>query len=119
MATKGRPPKYDEARLEEVTNYCLLGATDEELAVFLDISVATLYRYKAKYPAFCEAIKAGKEKADAQVVASLHGQALDGNTTAAIFWLKNRRSQHWRDKVDHQHSGNVTLGITEDEADGI
>lgn len=30
------------------------------------------------------------------------------DTTAAIFWLKNRRPDLWRDKQDVEHSGNVT-----------
>ena len=27
------------------------------------------------------------------------------DTTAAIFWLKNRRSKEWRDKVQQELSG--------------
>ncbi|KQU22393.1 transposase [Bacillus sp. Leaf75] len=30
------------------------------------------------------------------------------DTTAQIFWLKNRRPDKWRDKQDVEHSGNVT-----------
>jgi hypothetical protein len=38
------------------------------------------------------------------------------DSTAAIFWLKNRRPDLWRDKQEVEHSGNVTLRIDEDEA---
>lgn len=31
------------------------------------------------------------------------------DTTAQIFWLKNRKPQQWRDKQDVEHSGNVTV----------
>jgi len=31
------------------------------------------------------------------------------DTTAQIFWLKNRQPEQWRDKHDHQHSGDVTI----------
>ncbi|AJA50073.1 hypothetical protein CPAST_c40440 [Clostridium pasteurianum DSM 525 = ATCC 6013] len=31
------------------------------------------------------------------------------DTTAQIFWLKNRKQQQWRDKQELQHSGNVTI----------
>jgi hypothetical protein len=31
------------------------------------------------------------------------------DTTAQIFWLKNRKPKQWRDKQDVEHSGNVTL----------
>lgn len=30
------------------------------------------------------------------------------DTTAAIFWLKNRQPDKWRDKQDIEHSGGVT-----------
>ena len=32
-------------------------------------------------------------------------------TAAAIFWLKNRRSDKWRDKQDIEHSGGVTTSV--------
>jgi hypothetical protein len=31
------------------------------------------------------------------------------DTTAAIFWLKNRRREEWRDKQEVEHSGNVRV----------
>lgn len=33
------------------------------------------------------------------------------DTTACIFWLKNRQPRNWRDKVEQEHSGNVGLSI--------
>lgn len=29
------------------------------------------------------------------------------DTTAQIFWLKNRKPEEWRDKKDIEHSGNI------------
>lgn len=29
------------------------------------------------------------------------------DTTAQIFWLKNRKPQQWRDRHDIEHSGNI------------
>lgn len=42
------------------------------------------------------------------------------DTTAQIFWLKNRKPEEWRDKQVIEHNGNVKLnnpfnGLTEDE----
>ena len=34
------------------------------------------------------------------------------DTTAMIFWLKNRKKGEWRDRMDHEHSGEVTTRIT-------
>lgn len=39
-------------------------------------------------------------------------------TTALIFWLKNRKPKVWRDKQELEHSGNVNNpfeGLTTDE----
>ena len=49
---------------EHAHNYCLLGALDEDLARFFRISVATLNKWKKKYPSFEESIRVGKELAD-------------------------------------------------------
>lgn len=32
---------------------------------------------------------------------------IPGDTTAQIFWLKNRRPRQWRDKQEIEHSGNI------------
>ena len=44
-----------------------------------------------------EALKRGKAASDDRVEESLYRNALAGNTTAQIFWLKNRRPDRWRD----------------------
>jgi hypothetical protein len=33
------------------------------------------------------------------------------DTTAQIFWLKNRKPKEWRDRQEHEHSGNVGVNI--------
>lgn len=71
----GRPTKYDPANNEIVTNYCLMGATDTELATFLDVCEATINNWKKDYPEFLESIKKGKELADARVAGSMYKKA--------------------------------------------
>ncbi len=39
------------------------------------------------------------------------------DTTACIFWLKNRRKDDWRDKQEHEHTGNMTVNIVGADAD--
>ena len=122
----GRPTKYKSAFNKQAEKFCKLGATDEELADFLDIDVSNLNRWKIKYPAFRASIKKGKELADAEVAEKLFKRAtgyscpdvdikvVDGlivqtklvkhyppDTPAAIFWLKNRQKRKWRDKIEH------------------
>ena len=134
MPTKrkvGRPTDYKEEYGEQVYKLCLLGATDKDLADFFEVDEATVNRWKLKHPEFCESIKKGKKTADANVGHSLYQRATgydDVNaihisnfqgiitetpivkhyppdTTAQIFWLKNRDKPNWRDKQDHEVTG--------------
>ena len=75
---------------------CLLGATDLQLADFFGICEKTLNNWKGQDPEFLQSVKAGKVEADAAVAASLYERAIGGDTTAMIFWLKNRRSGRYR-----------------------
>ena len=100
------------------------GLTDEQIAARIGITTSTLYNWKNKYSEFSEALKRGKEVVDMEVENALLKRALgyeyqeerievsekDGkriiqtikhvvpDTTAQIYWLKNRRPDKWRDK---------------------
>lgn len=132
----GRPTDYKPEFAEQAAKLCLLGATDNELADFFKVHRATIYRWKHDHPEFCGAIVAGKESADERVERALYHKAIgytfesekvfqyEGqiirapivehvppSDTAAIFWLKNRRSGTWRDKQEH--------GITDKEGNDV
>ena len=134
MAKVGRPSKFDSAKCEQAEKLCKLGATDVELADFFGVSVSTLNNWKIEFPEFLESLKAGKAIADAEVASKLfrrasgyehpeiHITAYQGevtltpitkvyppDTTAAIFWLKNRRPDLWRDRVEHTGSNGADL----------
>ena len=74
------------------------GLTDEQIAENIGITATTLYEWKNRFPEISEALKKGKEVVDYQVENALLNKALGGDTTAQIFWLKNRRPDKWRDK---------------------
>lgn len=93
----GRPSKFTDELVEQTREMALNGNTDEEIAAALDVSRSTLALWKAKHPEFSDALKAWKGEADDAVEQSLYRKALSGDTTACIFWLKNRRSDAWRD----------------------
>ena len=88
-------------------SYAREGLTDEEIAEKLGITVRTLYRWekysvtdvdgKITHP-IKEALKKGKELPDRKVENALLSKALNGDVTAMIFWLKNRRPDRWSDK---------------------
>ena len=55
---------------------------------------------------------------DFEVENALYKSAIGGNVTAQIFWLKNRRKQQWRDKVEYEDSGNKN-GVIEDLVEAL
>ena len=75
------------------------GLTDAQIAHNCGISVKTLYEWKNKYSEISDALKKGKEFVDYEVENALLKRAKQGDVTAQIFWLKNRRPEKWRDKV--------------------
>lgn len=127
----GRPSEYDPAYVTKVLEMAERGATDVEIADYFDVSVRTLYRWKAEHEDFRQALKIAKDVADERVERSLYQRALgfeceavkifcskDGevtkvpyreivapDTTACIFWLKNRKREEWRDKVETEVTG--------------
>lgn len=126
------------------------GLTDEQLAEKMNIGVRTLYEWKIRYPQISQTLKKGKEIVDIQVENALLKRALgydfqeekieksdkDGvkitqtlkhippDTTAQIFWLKNRRPDKWRDKPreaaeeDGDGSGVVVLAPIQEQEGG-
>jgi DNA-binding XRE family transcriptional regulator len=105
----GRPSSYKKEYAELAKNYCLLGATDADLAEFLGTTRQTMDKWKKDYPEFAEAVTGGKERADSLVARSLYNKAVGGDTTACIFWLKNRQKHAWRDRHEIDHSGKVAV----------
>jgi len=105
--------KRDQLNLEKVEVIASMGLTDEQIAVILGISPRTLNYWK-KDPAFLQSLKRGKLKADFRVIQSLYHKAIGyeavdkkgsriqvpGDTTAMIFWLKNRQADKWRDRQE-------------------
>ena len=74
------------------------GLTDEQIAHNMKITKSTLYDWKNKFADISTALKETKEIVDQQVVNALYQKAMAGDTTAMIFWLKNRRTREWRDR---------------------
>jgi hypothetical protein len=123
MSTIGRPTSYHPEFCELACNYCLLGATNEELAGFFDVAPRTIDNWIARIPEFAAAVLEGRAVADSRVAAALYQRAVgydskDQRTVlwrgeertltktvhhppdirACIFWLRNRRRQDWSDR---------------------
>lgn len=76
------------------------GLTDKQIAKNIGIAESTLNEWKKKYSEFSKSLKKGKEVVDFEVENALLKNALKGDTTAQIFWLKNRKAMQWRDSRD-------------------
>lgn len=136
MAKIGRPSDYKPEYAKQAAKLAQLGATDAQLADFFEVTVRTIHNWKNTQAEFFHSLKTGKEEADARVERSLFQRAtgyeqdsvkifmpsgasepvyapfrevVGPDTTACIFWLKNRKSAEWRDKQDHEHSGEVEV----------
>lgn len=96
---KGKYEKWlEDENLKLIEGWARDGLTDEQIAHNMGITVSTLYEWKKKYTKISESLKKGKEVIDFEVENALLQSALAGNTTAQIFWLKNRRPDKWREK---------------------
>lgn len=88
------------------------GLTDEQIAHSMNIAYSTFRVWRDKYPAISAALKTSKEIVDYEVENALLNNALGGDTTAQIFWLKNRRPDKWRDKPrENGQAGDSECGV--------
>ena len=109
--------KYEEWLTEEglvlIGGWARDGLTDEQIASNMGIAVSTLYIWKKEHLEISETLKKVKEVVDYEVENALHKSALEGNVTAQIFWLKNRKPDKWRDKQDIKIDGESKVMIVD------
>lgn len=120
----GRKSLFKPEYVQMAKRIALLGATDAELGGVFSVSLSTIEDWKRTHVEFRNALKEGKTIADSEVANRLYRRALgyshkavkifctkEGDiveapftqhyapdTTACIFWLKNRRPDQWRDR---------------------
>ena len=136
--------KYDywisKEGLTEIEGMARDGLTDKQMAHNIGIAESTLNEWKNRFPEFKESLKRGKEVVDREVENALLKTALGfyyteeqvtnsggvvttkkyakPNTTAQIFWLKNRKQVEWRDKQEiEQTNRNIDIVVGEWEDD--
>jgi hypothetical protein len=124
MARPGRPTLYKPDNAELARKFCLLGATNDDLAGCFEVARRTIDDWIATIPDFADGVKQGRDIADAAVVQKLYARATgcslevekvflfrgepktatytvhySPDTQACMFWLRNRRRQHWLEKA--------------------
>lgn len=141
----GRPTKWKDEFVDLAFKFCLMGATDQNLAEFLEVNEDTIYEWKNIYPEFSDSIYRGRHKADAEIAHSMYHRAkgyshpeddirtvsvgggrsdivitptvkhYPPDTAAASLWLRNRQGKLWRDKQEVEHSGGLTIDKLPDD----
>jgi hypothetical protein len=126
----GRPTKYKDNIPDRAYRLCLLGLTNEELALAFDVNVDTIHEWRKVHPAFSDALRRGRRDADAGVAVSLYRRAIgyshpdtkifmtkEGPVTvpitkhyppdvkAAIYWLTVRQKERWQASLTMEHTG--------------
>ena len=138
--TKFRPDRHPMI----IQALASVGKNRDEIAALMEISRDTLYSWQKRWPEVKAALEHGAVEANAEIVASLFKRATgyeyeetrtaiikrpDGtqetrvekvkkfvapDTTALIFWLKNRLPDQFKDVNDMRHSGAVKVEHEED-----
>lgn len=132
----GRKSKFDSRFPLMAAKLAAEGKNNKEIAEFFGVSESTFYRWLEANTEFWESLKGAKDEADELVIASLFKRAVgftvpetkvfmskDGkivthemmkhyapDTTAAIFWLKNRKRDAWGEGAEGDTNVNITLG---------
>lgn len=138
----GRPTKYKKEFDVQAAKLCKKGFIDTEIADFFDVTEKTLNNWKHSHPSFLQSLKESKRFSDDAVEMALYDRAIGyeydevkeerseqgmkktvttkriQDNTAAIFWLKNRRPEQWRDRVEHDNVQDINITI-DHEAFGI
>ncbi|MGY8962539.1 MAG: helix-turn-helix domain-containing protein [Rhodospirillales bacterium] len=94
-----------EADPDKVEALAAQGLTVEQIAGTLGMSRSTLYERMGSESDVLDAIKRGRAKGVATVSNALFQSAKGGNTTAQIFYLKNRSPADWADRKAIEHTG--------------
>lgn len=104
-----------------IRGWCLDGLIDKQIYKNMGVSRTTFYKWKSENSEFADLLKRGKEIADREVENALFKSATGfigpddkyypPNTTAQIFWLKNRKKDDWKDK--REQDVNVSTPISD------
>ena len=138
----GRPTKLTKEIKRQIEILAKKGFTDAEMADVVGVTEQTVNSWKIKDTSFFESLKDWKLIADSDVEKSLYQRATGyehsedkifndngeplivptikrypPDTTAGIFWLKNRKPKEWRDKTEVDQNTKMTVNISKEDAE--
>jgi len=93
----------------EIERLAGMGLNERQICASLGINPSTLTR-KKHIKSIKNALEKGRAKAIAQVSSKLFDNALEGKETSAIFFLKNRDPDNWKDRniLETNHTINLS-----------
>lgn len=93
-------PKFEitDQIIKDAETFAEKGLTLEQIAHCLGISYQTLNEKKKEFADFSDAIKRGQANGIRKVANKVFDKAIEGDMTAAIFYLKARAK--WSDKPE-------------------
>ena len=116
--TESKPKKVGRKRidldLDKVEQLAAQGLGTTQIARAMGVSWSTIDRNRKRSANFEDAIKRGEAKGLAEVTNALFSSAQGGNVTAQIFYLKNRDTTNWMDRVETNHT--LSIGSALDNA---
>ena len=120
MTTKknkgGRPRKrLTKAQVEEVETLSAVLSV-EQIGAYFGLGKTTFYEIMKRQPEVFERYQRGKARAVGSVAKNLIMQAREGNTTAAIFYLKTQAG--WKETTRQELTGADGGPIKTEETDG-
>ena len=142
MTERGRPSSYKPENAELARKFCMLGATNDDLAACFEVAGGTIDYWIATHPEFAEAVRRGRDIADAAIVEKLYGRAMGysietrkyvlhrgeqrelpqilhypPDVPACMFWLRNRRRKQWNERAPAAAESGLTLSELEAAAE--
>jgi len=102
--TKNRQKKAFLESLEK-------GVSIKEACDYAGVSRMTIWRWRKKYLGFNNKVLLIIDSRTQTVEDALYMNAVNGNITAQIFWLKNRAKERWSDRFEHSEElkGEITI----------
>ena len=111
----GRPSTYSPAYCNEVIECLAEGHSITAFAGRIGVARTTVFNWMHEHPEFMNSVKIGQAKATSfweSILVNI-ARTSTGNATAAIFGLKNRAADDWRDRIEHagtmEHSVDGTI----------
>lgn len=131
--------RYSTAINRRVTDYCLLGCSNAELAPLLGVDETTIDLWLVEQPSFRRAVDRGRKEADSKVARSLYKRAVGMSVpetkvfnvagklqtvdikryyppseTAGALWLANREPGKWKSKEANSKGGPDLAALVEE-----